>query len=64
MYPTYFDLYKALQKLTPSELEQTVTIYDDMEDEFKPALFHQEKCLGFTDDTCNVLDPGHVVIFI
>ena len=48
---TYYDLYWALEKLTPSQLECDVTICD-MDGEFFPAVLH------ITQEN-DILDKGH-----
>lgn len=53
---TYADLLKELQSFSEEQLKQTVTVYVQGVDEWY-GLEHGD--LRVTDDTIDVLDPGH-----
>lgn len=55
---TYQQLIDQLQQLTDEQLQQDVTIYDESIDEY----FALKVELVETTDTCDVLDPRHIVI--
>lgn len=52
---TYSELRDILNGMDESELQQTVTVYLNPEDEFVAAT-----SVLVTDDTEDRLDPGHV----
>jgi hypothetical protein len=59
MSVTYAHILNYLQQMDEEELLQTATVYDSDADEFKAI-----EQVDVTDDTCGVLDPGHVVFCI
>ena len=56
---TYRDLRKNLQEMDDDRLDDDVTIFDRIGDEYIPA-----KGFKAVGDTCDVLDEGHAVIVI
>lgn len=60
MSMTYRDFQNEMNKLPDNDpiLNQTMTIFVPGVDEYYPATF------SFTDDDCDVLDPGHLVLTI
>jgi hypothetical protein len=59
MSVTYGHILNYLQQMSEEELLQTATVYDSDPDEFKAI-----EQVDVTDDTCQTLDPGHVVFCI
>lgn len=59
---TYAELLNELEKLTPEQLHQTVTVYVSGVDEFYPVV--GDYPFPESDDTCDVLDPGHKYLVI
>jgi hypothetical protein len=59
MSVTYGHILNYLQQMSEEELLQTATVYDSDADEFKAI-----EQVDVTDDTCQTLDPGHVVFCI
>ena len=58
---TYNDLKHMLAEFTEEELNQTVTVYVRGVDEFYGLNWDDMKT---SDDTCDVLDPGHKYLVI
>jgi hypothetical protein len=56
---TYNDLLNELQKLSPEQLDCTVTIHEPYTDEYIPAVHGTE-----VTNAQDVLDPGHYVIVL
>ena len=55
----YRELKQLLDKMTESELDQTVTVFVEDVGEFYPVL-----SAGVASEDNDVLDPGHVYLFI
>jgi hypothetical protein len=54
---TYKELANLiLHEMSPEQQEQDITIFVPGVDEYYPAT------LAFTDDDCDVLDPGHPIL--
>lgn len=58
---TYNDLKHMLSEFTEQELTQTVTVYVRGVDEFYALTWDDMKV---SDETCDVLDPGHKYLVI
>lgn len=58
---TYGELLELLQRLSPEQLAQTVTIYHVNDDEFHPL---QGDHLMVADEEIDTLDPGHLYLAI
>jgi hypothetical protein len=54
---TYRKLQKVLSKLSESELDNEIMIYDDSTDKYLPI-----KSLKIGSDDSDVLDPGHPIL--
>lgn len=59
---TYADLKDLLKEFTDAELDQTVTIYVRDVDEYYSLV--DDYPLVESDESCDVLDPGHKYIVI
>ena len=55
---TYHDLLQELQKATPEQLAQDITVHLTEVDEFVPVL---ALCVA-VEDECDVLDAGCLVL--
>lgn len=53
---TYLELAQYILSLTPEMQNQHITVYDASIDEYFMG------CVTFTDETCDALDPGHMII--
>lgn len=58
---TYAELKDMLKEFTDEELNQTVTVYVSSEDEFYGLELTDMKT---SDDSIDVLDPGHKYLAI
>lgn len=58
---SYANLLRELQQFTPEQLEQTVTVHIRGVDEWYGL---EQSDLRVTDDTIDVLDPGHKYLVI
>ena len=54
---TYRDLLISLRNLTNEQLDNSVTLYNKVEDEYSGIIE-----LRFSDDECDVVDPGHLLL--
>lgn len=59
---TYAELIENLQALDPARLQDTVTVYVQGTDEFYAVV--EDYPFNVSDETCDVLDPGHPYIVI
>jgi hypothetical protein len=59
---TYAELKDMLKEFTDAQLEQTVTIYVSGLDEYYPLVGDYPLCES--DESCDVLDPGHRYLVI
>lgn len=59
---TYAELFEAMKSFSPEQLNQTVTVYVQGEDEFYPVV--QDFPLVESDENCDVLDPDHKYLVI
>ncbi len=59
---TYAELIENLQALPKDRLQDTVTVYVQGTDEFYPVV--EDYPFNVSDETCDVLDPGHAYIVI
>ena len=57
---TYGELLEKLNSLHPSRLQDTVTVYDEDTDEYKPVI----ATATAESATNDVLDAGHVYLAI
>lgn len=59
---TYADLFEALKGFSAEQLNQDVTVYVQGVDEFYAVV--GDYPLVESDETCDVLDPGHKYLVI
>lgn len=59
---TYSELLQELNKLTPEQLAQDVTVYLSETDEFFAVVPDFPWCES--DDSCDVLDAGHKYLVV
>lgn len=58
---TYKELRDLLDTFTPEQLNQTVSVYVRVVDEIYPVT---EPIVEVTDDSTDVLDPGHKFLIV
>lgn len=53
---TYKQFAEYIMGLTEQQQNQTVTLFNPRADEYYAA------CVSYTDESCDVLDPNHLVL--